>query len=477
MPPGARATLSLAALIVIVGALGGSPGAHAHPARAAQATEIAGKVTARNPADGTLRVEFEAHPSVGPAVGDQVAFFTRVAGVPQPLPGGKGEVVEVGAGFVWVRPTEDQPGLEYEATISATGEAVAPEPSPSMAMATNPGASRRESAPGATSVSGHPMLPPPDADFLQPRVLGDGVAELLVPVGLPLDPEEDPAFGWGFLTPADFTGEWIMRVWNYGNARRTIEAVHKPLAADYFSSIDNARLRYDNRRIEGGMECVASSAEVAPFYYLWSALCRADGTDYRMYIVVDPSRVSDPDRVAQKIIASLRVGDEVTDYVRPERPPIDALEQQTLGRALQMSVPAGVRMWQAPDPVYEWEFDSGEQEDTGSRWEIWITGDEATRQDPAEAARDNWELTQSVMSALVTERYVGRDIPGGDRCIANSFDRTYKREWQVVCQFGGTLVDMVFRLERARSTLDGPVSPDEGEETLRRMVQSLRLLR
>ncbi|RPI21729.1 MAG: PDZ domain-containing protein, partial [Actinobacteria bacterium] len=186
-----------------------------------------------------------------------------------------------------------------------------------------------------------PALPPPDGDGLQPRVLGRGVAQILVPVGLPMIEDKKTASRWRVSSPETdrLTDAWWMLVFDHGEVRRPLEEEHGGLAARIFAeSKDAPRWRWRNRRISAAMECLASSTTLFR-YASWSVLCRKDGRDYVIHVTADSGPLRDPDAVIERIVRSFRVGDDVTWYAVPPPPRIDALEPQTLDGIVALELP------------------------------------------------------------------------------------------------------------------------------------------
>ena len=80
-------------------------------------TEITGAVTEKR--DNSVKVKFEPHKTAGPKVGDRVDFKKLFKGYEASA--GHGEVTEIGAGFVWVKTSDNRPNLEMIGVIQATG--------------------------------------------------------------------------------------------------------------------------------------------------------------------------------------------------------------------------------------------------------------------------------------------------------------------------------------------------------------------
>jgi hypothetical protein len=79
--------------------------------------EIVGMVTAVN--EGAIKLEFEIHPAAEPRLGDSVTFSKLVQGIV--VHSGRGEVSNVGQGFVQVKVLSGHPELMHLGNIAATG--------------------------------------------------------------------------------------------------------------------------------------------------------------------------------------------------------------------------------------------------------------------------------------------------------------------------------------------------------------------
>jgi hypothetical protein len=427
---------------------------------AQQSSDITGTVTARR--GEQVRVEIEPRPDVAPVAGDRVAFSTEIRGIP--VGGGSGEVSDVEAGAVWVRVTSGAPGLGMNATIAATG-------TPSSAPGATPLPAAPEVSAGAATPEPAPVpaarpLPDPDGDGLQPRVFGDGIAEMLVPFGLPMTADETHSFAWHFTSPGELTDEWLVQVHHFKRAVGTIEELHREFADSDFRQFNGLRRRYEGRRIDGGMDCRVSSGEVTPFA-LWTAHCRQDGDDYRVFIVADPARLRDADAVVARIVASLRVGGHVTRYAVPPAPPTDALEPQTLGRHLSMLLPARVRMWSDPSPSFEWAYQSARARDVDLRWHVSVW-DAPAHGDDVRREVERWMASTLEVATTADLRFRPREVSGASRCFVYSYDLfTVLRVWRAVCATGSRFVFVDLSLPEPRSA-------DEGDAAVQRMVESLR---
>jgi hypothetical protein len=319
------------------------------------------------------------------------------------------------------------------------------------------------------TVTGRPALPPPDADRLQPRVLGAGVAEILLPVGLPVVTVEAPFAwsAWSFASNArELTDEWAVNVYDFGEMTTSLEQEQTQHAAAMFGNLAEATIRWSGRRIDGATPCIGSSVALKPLV-LWDVVCRSDGRDFVIYVVADPAPLRDPDAVVEKIVRSFKVGDAVTEYAS-SAPPVNALEEQTLEGILSVQLPVGLRMWAAPDPIGDWAFGSPDNLDMIERWDVRVHDGGPMKESLRSVADSSWGR-QDVGPDRV-ERFRARSFAGVHQCVGNSYDLAGHRHWEVWCEAGDRLVELRLDLEEADS-------PTEGDEAVQRMVQSLRMLR
>ncbi len=79
-------------------------------------SKLTGTVTEKQ--GDRVRVDFTPHKSFGPSKGDQVGFVRIFQGIEAKA--GKGEVVEVGSGFAWVRITSQPVKLKMTGIIALT---------------------------------------------------------------------------------------------------------------------------------------------------------------------------------------------------------------------------------------------------------------------------------------------------------------------------------------------------------------------
>lgn len=81
------------------------------------ATQITGTITAKR--GDTVKVEFQAHKTAGPKIGDGVRFSITLGGVD--VYAGTGKITEIDGNTTWVKVTDSNPKLKMKAVIHATG--------------------------------------------------------------------------------------------------------------------------------------------------------------------------------------------------------------------------------------------------------------------------------------------------------------------------------------------------------------------
>lgn len=238
-------------------------------------TPISGSVSGRR--EDAVRVEFTPNARATPALGDRVAFSTRIDDVD--VDAGLGEVTAIDGRAVWVRVTRGRPGLGYAALIQATGN-VAPV----------------TSGPSPAVVNPRPVAPAFDATLVPRRI--KGICELLLPQALkPRVVRREPA--WQVVAEGPAAGPNV-------TITEGMTIVHgRPPGGAWVAAYRHVQAhggpqteRWERRPIPGRADCWSESydAGATGAVRVWEVYC------YRPYVPKYPIPGSTPSRYVYTIL-------------------------------------------------------------------------------------------------------------------------------------------------------------------------------